>query len=191
MSLSRDSRADDRMAALEPKDATLAAVQGVVVVNLRPGALCTFDPNRAMYENPRALLSVSPQGIEAIKIHFVSMDPKEDNLCDQLSQNLSHLNQLKVLKAKNSDFSDAALFKIDSLPALYFLDLSGSMVSRKCLKAAARFKNLQSLGLSNLHFNGADFGAWATLAKLDAVLVKLKSLKKLTRFRPWWHSSAP
>jgi hypothetical protein len=125
-----------------------AAAKDTVTVTVPPNTTLLFASNQYAALHPALFNEVSPAGIDAVKISFMSMDEKEDGICDKAMPYASHFTDAIRLDISESDASDAGVDSISAMPKLQCLWAYQSSIRGSCLKRIDRFPRLKEIDLS-------------------------------------------
>jgi hypothetical protein len=127
----------------------VAAAKDTVTVTVPPNKKILLASNQYAALHPALFNEVSPAGIDALKISFMSMEESEDGICDKALPYASHFSDVTRLDISESDASDAGVDSIPTMPKLQCLWAYQSSVRGSCLKKIDRFPKLNELDLSD------------------------------------------
>ncbi len=127
----------------------VATAKDSVTVTVPPNDIVLLSGNQYAALHPALLNEVSREGIDALKISFMSMDEREDGICDKALPYASHFSDAIRLDVSASDASDAGVDSIPPMPKLECLWLYRSSVRGSCLKRIGRFSKLREIDLSD------------------------------------------
>ncbi len=161
--------------ALKP----VAGAAGAVTVAVPSTKRILFEANRRVFEDPSCLDKVSPKGLDSVSLTFISLDDREDHMCEAALSHMSHFQGLKYVNLCRADITDRAAAQLKNIPSLEGLDFQLTPIKGSCLEELAalvklkrlivadcsldeknlrflpRFKSLQNLDLSRIHMTQA------------------------------------
>ena len=147
----------------------VASAIGNVKVSVPTGHYILFEANRRIFENPDLLNKINQEGVDVLKIGFMSMDDKEDAMCDRALSHLSHWTALKGLEVNRSDATDAGMSHVKELKNLRWLSCVQSDITGSFFKVLPALPELSELNCS-----------WCALNESNiAYLSQVKSLTQL------------
>jgi hypothetical protein len=137
----------------------VAGACGVVKVQVPAGQRVLFEANRRVFEDPACLNTVSPVGIDAIKLNLISLDDREDDMCDRALSYVRHFTNLTEVSVDRSDATDAGVAKLKEVPSLIGISCFLSAINGACFKDLAALPALKALWLpecnirqENMHY---------------------------------------
>ena len=174
----------------------VAIASGDVTIAVPTGSRVLFEANRRIFEDPSCLDKISPSGIDSIKMGFMSMDDREDDMCNKALAHLSKLRSLTSIDIDRSDATDSGVsqlsgctsleglscymsavngsfFKdLDSLKSLKGLWIADCLIDQKNMAYLPHFTNLKELDIerTQLDSNGAKF--LARCSSLESLVVR-------------------
>ncbi len=123
----------------------VAGAAGDVKITVPAEHVLQLDTNRRVFENPELLDALPATGIEMLKLNFISLDDKEDGMCDRALGHISHMTGLKLLNVDRSEATDAGLSKVKTLPHLEAITCFMSSIDGSCFKDLAALPELSCL----------------------------------------------
>jgi hypothetical protein len=133
---------------------TIAAA-GTISLLVSSSSRIVFEFNNRIFENPALLNQVSPSGIDALRVSYISMDENEAGRCDRALQYVPlFAKQLRRLSVDKSDATDHGLLSTKKLPELHRLDCSCSEIRGTCFKDFPRmYPTLKALSAASCPLN--------------------------------------
>jgi hypothetical protein len=165
----------------------VGGARGDVSLTVPPGSVLMLDVNRRVFENPDLLKEVSPNGIDILRMSFMSMDDSEDHLLENAVPRMANLKGVKALFFDRSEVQDAEMSKVKNLPHLCAINFFLSGINGACFKDLAAFPELYEVDAPFCHINQRNIAGLAQIAKLRILdlskthmtLEGAKSLSKL------------
>jgi hypothetical protein len=127
----------------------VANATGDVTIKVPKGSRVLFEANRRIFEDPSCLDKISPVGIDSIKMGFMSMDDREDDMCNKALAHLSKLSGLTSIDIDRSDATDAGVSQLRGCTSLEGLSCSMSAVKGTFFKDLESLKSLRGLWIAN------------------------------------------
>jgi hypothetical protein len=127
----------------------IAGASGTMTIRVPSGQRVLFEANRRVLENPACLDLVSPQGLDVIKIGGISLDDKEDGMCDKALEHAVHFQGLKEVDIDRSEATDKGIAKLKAIPSLLCISCFMSSIDGSCFKELATLPALNSLWVSH------------------------------------------
>jgi hypothetical protein len=166
----------------------IGSAQGTITLTIPPGFALVLDANRRVFENPILLKEISPYGIDVLKLSFISMDDREDNMLERAIGYVENLKSLRVLCFDRSEVNDAAILKLKNLPHLVCINLFLSSITGSCFKSFSKFPELYQVDAPFCQLDQSSIDGLAQIPKLknldlsrtNMTVVGAKSLAKLT-----------
>jgi hypothetical protein len=121
---------------------------GTVKVAVPDGYYVMFEANRRVFQNPKVLNEVSPDGIDYLKIGLISMDDSEDQMCNKALSYIGHFASLTTLSVDRSDATDKGLSTIHNLKHLKRMSCFRSEVDGSFFKELADLRQFKELDTS-------------------------------------------
>jgi hypothetical protein len=113
----------------------LCGACGDITVTVPGDKLLALDAsNRKIYENPHLLEEISPNGIDALRLSFISMDDQEDDMLARALGCVHHLQGLRALYVDRSEATDKGLAKLKNMPHLACINCFLTGVTGACFK---------------------------------------------------------
>ena len=126
----------------------VGGAKGTVTLTVPPKTFLGMEANRRVFENPELLNQVSPEGIDALKLSFISLADSEDQLFDNAVEHVNHLTGLKMLAVDRSEATDTGLSKLKGLSKLHTICCFLSSVNGSCFKDLAKLPALCELSVA-------------------------------------------
>ncbi len=125
----------------------VAGATGSVTISLRTGDRVMFEANRRVFEHPDCLSQISPVGLDCVKLSFISLDDREDEMCDRALAQVFRLNGITQLDVDRSDATDRGLSSVQNCTTLQGINCYMSSVNGDCLQDLAKLPALKALWL--------------------------------------------
>jgi hypothetical protein len=127
----------------------VANAAGDVTIKVPTGSRVLLEANRRIFEDPSCLDKISPAGIDSIKMGFMSMDDREDDMCNKALAHLSRLSSLTSIDIDRSDATDAGVSQLRGCTSLEGLSCCMSAVNGNFFKDLESLKSLKGLWIAN------------------------------------------
>jgi Leucine-rich repeat (LRR) protein len=127
----------------------IAGASGTMTIHVPSGQRVLFEANRRVFENPACLDLVSPQGLDVIKIGGISLDDKEDGMCDKALEHAVHFQGLQEMDIDRSEATDKGIAKLKAIPSLLCISCFMSSIDGSCFKELATLPALKALRVSH------------------------------------------
>jgi hypothetical protein len=147
----------------------IAGASGTMTVHVPSGQRILFEANRRVFENPACLDLVSPQGLDVIKIGGISLDDKEDGMCDRALEHVGHFQGLQEADIDRSEATDKGIAKLKAIPSLLCISCYMSSIDGSCFKELATLPALKALWVSHCAIDRKNFEYLKNFPKLQTL----------------------
>jgi hypothetical protein len=128
------------------KGPQLGFARGTVTLVVPKGRLLMLELNTNVFKHPGCLNEVSPQGIDCLRIGFMSMNDDESR-SDEVLKYIPHFQKLVQIDLNRSDTTDAGLKYLKSQTALRCILAFLAPIHGSCFKELGQVKALSVLSL--------------------------------------------
>jgi hypothetical protein len=123
----------------------VAGASGDVTITVPKGQRVLFEANRRVFENPACLTKISPVGIDCIKMGFISLEDREDDMCDKALAYIPSLNGIAEINIDRSEATDKGLSQLKRCTSLKGISCFMSSVDGSCFKDLVSLPSLKGL----------------------------------------------
>jgi hypothetical protein len=123
----------------------VAGAAGTVKIEVPAGTRVLFEANRRIFEDPTLLNKISPVGIDSLKLNLISLDDREDDMCDHALGYVRHFSSVTEVIVDRSDATDAGVAKLRDVPSLVAISCFLSAINGACFKELAALPALKAL----------------------------------------------
>jgi hypothetical protein len=155
----------------------VGAAIGTVKVSVPAGYYLMFEANRRVFQNPKVLNEISPEGIDVLKIGLLSMDDSEDKLCDAALGYIGHFTGLTTLDVERSDATDKGLSVLHNLKHLRRMCCFNSQVDGSFIKELAELPEFKELDTSWCAIKPENFKYLPQLRALEFLCISRSGLE--------------
>ncbi len=145
----------------------VAGAAGDVTISVPAGQRVIFEANHRVFENPALLDQISPVGIDGLKLGFISLADREDDMCDAALAHVVHFQGLTEVNVDRSEATDAGLAKLKAVPSLVVISCFLSSVHGQCFKELATLPALRALLASYCQLKAENLKYLAQFPKLQ------------------------
>jgi hypothetical protein len=138
---------------------------GTVNLTVPPQCALMLDANRRVAEDPSLLKQVS--GIDAIRLKFVSMEERENDICDKALAYTKYIKGLRLILINQSEATDNGLSQLTDMPDLRVINGSNSGVKGASFKVLANLPSLRELSFKGCHIDQANLVYLSRCPKLE------------------------
>jgi hypothetical protein len=154
----------------------ISGAKGVVEVNIPKNNLLIFEPNQQVFLHPAFLDIASVGAVDALKISFLSMDTKEDTLCDELLKHLSRFSNVSILCVADSDTTDSGLAAALHFPHLKELITTHTNVRGLFLKNTGSLCGVRTMDLGDCALDRDSYKYLSALKTLTSICLAKDNL---------------
>jgi hypothetical protein len=154
----------------------VANASGDVTIDVPKGARVLFEANRRVFEDPSCLDKISPIGIDSIKMGFISLDDREDDMCNKALAHVFKLNGITEINIDRSDATDAGVSQLKGCTSLEGISCFMSAVKGNCLKDLVTLPSLKGLWVSNCIIDQKNMAYLPRFSKLKELDVERTQL---------------
>ncbi|MBU6454609.1 MAG: hypothetical protein KGS72_22760 [Cyanobacteria bacterium REEB67] len=127
----------------------VSGASGTVKINVPAGTRVLFEANRRIFEDPTLLNKISPVGIDALKLNLISLDDREDDMCDRALGYVRHFTGVTEVNVDRSDATDIGVAKLKDVPSLIGISCFLSAINGACFKDLAALPALKALWVAD------------------------------------------
>ena len=157
------------IAGFKHSDKAVVAARGAVSITVPPGMELLLDLNPHVLEQPGRLAEVPTEGINGLKIGFMSMD--ENSVCDEAIKMLPRFIHPISIDASRSDLTDKGVSAFKSLDYLHEADFFMSGVDGDFLRNYHSLPRLSELRLGASPFKESNLQYMANLPSLTVLRI--------------------
>ena len=154
---------------LVPDIKDLGEAKGKVTFVVPAGSYVRLDVANSVAKNPNSLKKVPVQGIDAVKLKYMSLEEGAESVCDKEIKAIVHLKDLTHLNLTQSDISDLGMEPVVALKKLTEVSLFGTEIHGSCFETLKFLPALTSLDASFTSLETMNF----------KFLTEMKNLKNL------------
>jgi hypothetical protein len=127
----------------------VAGASGTLSLHVPTGQRVLFEANRRVFENPACLDLVSPEGLDVLRIGLISLDDKEDGMCDKALEHAVHFQGIEEVDIDHSEATDKGIARLKSIPSLQGISCTMSSINGSCFKQLATLPALKAMWVSH------------------------------------------
>jgi hypothetical protein len=112
-----------------PSTQHMGTARGTVHITVPPAHLLKLTLNHNCFSQPQLLDTIPVDALDAITVHFSSMEDSEDHLCDAALTHIARFTNLKYLSLDRSETTDIGLSNIRSMTKLRQLTAAATSIN--------------------------------------------------------------
>ena len=148
----------------------LAPAVDKMSINVPAGWRLGIEFNKRLFDDPKLMEGITPDGIDIIYITSKSMDDSEDERLTGVLPYLPHFRTLKELFLDKSDLGDAQLMKLPELKTLEsFSCFLCDGINGSCLERLSRFPKLRYVSFWDTVFESKNIKYLKNMPQLETV----------------------
>lgn len=116
--------------------------KGDSVIFVPADKILMLELNRYAFDHPEVISQASPEGIDAVKAKFSSMDDSEAG-CDKIAQFLPHFSDALEVDVDHSDITDKGMAHLGSMKKLKSIHAFGCAIQGACFRELTNAPDLE------------------------------------------------
>lgn len=150
----------------------IAGAVGTVKIKIPKGSEVIFEANRRVFEKPELLEQIAPDGIDELKLGFISLADEEDGMCDRVLKYVPHFKNLQRLNVDRSETTDAGLNQLKDMPALTGISCFLSSVNGSCFKQLATLPSITEISMPRCQLDQRNLVYLSKMHRLNSLNVE-------------------